>query len=142
MDDDAHTAKPALRRVVFVFLGRLHLLDVAARASPRKQADSGRATTDGGTALRRPALEPRPVEVRPIRSASAAALLSVLGTIPWAPRRPKEFAELGSPRPRVGVERGQRLVEEELGRIPGDGTRERNPLAFPAGHVSGLAFAR
>ena len=39
--------------------------------------------------------------------------------------------------PGAGVERGQRLVEQQQRRVAGQGTAERHPLRLPAGQVAG-----
>ena len=144
MDDDAHTATSALRRVddrpvVEHNLGE----SVGARlALPASRTLPVRLATNGSAGFRTssvavPLWRSFPSRITPIRSARAAASSKSWVTITvgslisrrssWSSARTAVL---------VWASSGQRLVEEQHGRSPGDRTRERDS-AFAAGHVSG-----
>ena len=57
------------------------------------------------------------------------------------PQAALEAADLGTHRePQLGVQIGQRFVEQEQLRVPHDRAAHRDPLALPAGQLPRLAF--
>ena len=119
----------------------------AGRARPRRRFAPVKLATNGvGRGARRarppsPSWREPPSTMTPTRSASAAASSKSCVTSSAAARAPRRSSlELAAHAPpRVRVERGQRLVEEQHGRLAGERARERDPLALAAGELGRAA---
>ena len=81
----------------------------------------------------------RPSTITPTRSASAAASSKSCVTSSVGSRSSREeLGELAADDPaRVGVERRERLVEQQHRRVARERPRQRDPLALAAGEIAG-----